>query len=82
MAIYKRNDINLSPCEKPPLGVKPKWLHDEHRAEELKGAIGRHLAADWKVPIEWVNEYNSLVKKGSGTLKGRSDREEDQNDDS
>lgn len=78
MSVYKRKG---TPCEKPPLGVKLKWLHDEHRAEELKGAIGRHLVADWKVPIEWINEYNSLVKKGSDTLKGRIDREEDQNDD-
>lgn len=46
---------------KPPLGVKPKWLHDEERKQELKKTIERHLVESEAIPIEWVEEYNELT---------------------
>ena len=54
---------------RPPLGVKPKWLHDEERREELKFAIERHLAESEEIPVEWVEEYNELTH-GGGVKRG------------
>jgi hypothetical protein len=45
---------------KPPLGVKPRNLHDEERANALDEAIVRYLNEDLPVPIEWVQEFNEL----------------------
>ncbi|MER0468115.1 hypothetical protein ABR330_15870 [Bacillus cabrialesii subsp. cabrialesii] len=46
----------------PPLGVIPKWLHDEHRIKDLKAAINRYLDNNHEVSAEWIDEYNLLVK--------------------
>lgn len=47
----------------PPLGIMPKKLHDEIRFKELGSAIYRMLAAYEEVPVEWIEEYNDLVKQ-------------------
>ena len=46
---------------KPPLGIKPKFIHDEQRREELKQAINRYFEANKPIPMEWIEEYNELV---------------------
>ncbi|ASB90845.1 MULTISPECIES: hypothetical protein [Bacillus] len=46
---------------KPPIGVKPRFIHDEQRAEELSGAIMRYIQANKSIPTEWLEEYNELV---------------------
>lgn len=46
----------------PPLGVIPKWLHDEYRIKDLKAAINRYLDNNREVSAEWIDEYNLLVK--------------------
>lgn len=48
---------------KPPLGVKPKYIHDEERAEDISEAIVRYLNARLPLPYEWIREYNGLRKK-------------------
>lgn len=60
---------NMFLKSKPPLGVKPKWLHDEERKQELKKAIERHLVESEAIPIEWVEEYNELTA-GGGVKRG------------
>ncbi|MCY7961345.1 hypothetical protein MOB39_21415 [Bacillus spizizenii] len=45
-----------------PLGVIPKWLHDERRHKELKAAINRYLDDNREISAEWIDEYNLLVK--------------------
>lgn len=47
---------------KPPIGVMPKEIWKWHRAKELSGAIRRYSDKYMKIPIEWVEEYNELVK--------------------
>ena len=47
--------------EKPPLGLKPKWLHQEHRLLELIGAMERRLTAGKDIPNEWTSEFNDLL---------------------
>ncbi|MCC9023014.1 hypothetical protein [Bacillus nakamurai] len=54
---------------KPPLGVIPKQLHDLYRFSELRNAIKRYIDAECGIPIEWVEEYNLLLrtrKSGEG----------------
>jgi hypothetical protein len=49
--------------EKPPLGLEPKWIHDENRKHEVASAIKRYIDADLKVPEAWIEEYSSLAGK-------------------
>lgn len=44
----------------PPLGVKPRNLHDEERANALDEAMSRYLDADLPFPNEWAVEWNEL----------------------
>lgn len=45
---------------KPPIGVKPRNLHDEERANALDEAMVRYLNEDLPFPIEWAVEWNEL----------------------
>lgn len=45
---------------KPPIGVKPRNLHDEERANALDEAMVRYLNEDLPFPIEWAIEWNEL----------------------
>lgn len=54
--------------QKPPLGLKPKLVHDEQRLFEVSGAIGRYFIAGLPIPVEWVEEYNQLVKSLKGAV--------------
>lgn len=46
-------------AERPPIGLKPRWLHDEQRQIEVKEAINRYINVGMKIPQEWLDEYNS-----------------------
>lgn len=37
--------VSQSRIEKPPLGLKPKWIHDQQRQGEIIAAINRYLEA-------------------------------------
>lgn len=56
-----------------PIGVKPKWLHDElvnkERFEDLCGAISRYYNAGLKINPEWIEEYNELLIKMRDNVK-------------
>lgn len=45
---------------KPPLGAKPRRLHNEIRMRELDEAMARYKMAGLDVPAEWVAERNDL----------------------
>lgn len=45
---------------KPPIGIMPRWLHEEIRICRLKDAIDRYNAAGLKVPAEWKEELRDL----------------------
>lgn len=49
-------------AKEPPLGIIPKFIHDERRAEDLAAAIERRISARLEIPIEWFEEYNYLIK--------------------
>jgi hypothetical protein len=49
---------------KPPLGLRPRFIVDELRLNEITQAINRRLETNnYIIPIEWVEEYNDLIKR-------------------
>lgn len=48
---------------KPPLGLKPKYLHDRQRQNEIIEAINRYTEARKVIPLDWIAEYNQLARK-------------------
>lgn len=48
--------------ERSPLGLKPKYIHDEERLKAVQQAIHRYAIRTLEIPIEWVEEYNELLK--------------------
>lgn len=53
-------------AKKPPLGVIPRYLHEENRRESLARAITSFTEAGLEISPEWVEEYNELTKKIAG----------------
>jgi len=55
----------MEPASRPPLGLIPKWLHDEKvntkRLNEVCGAITRYYGAGLKIDPKWIEEYNELI---------------------
>lgn len=48
---------------KPPIGIKPRYIHDEQRLIDIQRAIERYLYACMPIPTVWIYEYNELVVK-------------------
>jgi hypothetical protein len=48
------------PKPEEPLGITPKWLHDEQRLKSLCEAVGRYKAARMPIPIIWLQEMEEL----------------------
>lgn len=46
--------------KRPPLGLKPRWLHEEQRIIEIEEAFSRYLEAKTEPPIEWTEEILEL----------------------
>ena len=55
----------LPRAAKPPLGIKPKYIHEIQRANELAAAINRYLEHGMREPclIEWTEELAELTKQ-------------------
>lgn len=59
----------MNKYEKPPIGIKPRFIHDEQRFEELRQCIHRYLSAGLPINKDWIEEYNELSKKIKGENK-------------
>lgn len=46
---------------KPPLGLKPLWVHNEERLVEINDTIIRYMESGKAIPKEWTDEYHSLI---------------------
>ena len=46
---------------KGPMGIMPKYVHDQRRFRELGLAIARFVEAQCQIPEEWIYEYNELA---------------------
>lgn len=53
--------------EKPPIGVKPRFLAEEEYRQRrimlILFAIERYTKRCIEIPIVWVEEYNEYIKK-------------------
>ena len=48
--------------DKKPLGLKPAHAVHEGRLLEIQRAMNRYMAECLPVPLEWIEEYNSLIE--------------------
>lgn len=65
---------------KPPLGLIPKWVRDGERLTEIGKAIERYVKFNvttegclYKIPLEWVKEYNKHIDTVNKTLFGKEE---------
>ena len=49
--------------QKPPLGLRPRYIADKQRLNEIRKSIARYYTTGLPIPIEWIKEYNELVVK-------------------
>lgn len=47
-------------AEKPPIGLNPRWLHEEQRIQQIESAIMRYEDFPMPVPKEWRIELAEL----------------------
>lgn len=55
--------LTTSPVERPPLGLKPRSIHDKLRMLEILEAMHRYVKADKKMPYAWHEEYRELAQQ-------------------
>lgn len=46
-----------------PIGITPRFIHEEKRIHDIYDAIQRYLDAKKEIPLKWIEEYNELIKK-------------------
>ena len=46
---------------KPPLGLKPRKIHDQDRMNEIISAIERYSEESMLIPKEWTDELRDLA---------------------
>ena len=51
----------METVSKPPLGLKPKFIHDAQRVREILEAMTRYSEANYPIPIEWIEELKQLI---------------------
>jgi hypothetical protein len=60
---YEKEDV----LSEPPIGLTPKKIHERNsiirRFNDIRSAISRYYNAELEMPIEWIEEYNELIKK-------------------
>lgn len=47
---------------KPPLGLTPKYIWEAQRVQAISEAMDRYMSANKAIPLEWIQEYNNLIK--------------------
>ena len=47
---------------KPPLGLKPRYIHDKARVKEILDAMERYSYQRFPIPTEWVEELRELIE--------------------
>lgn len=49
--------------ERPPIGLKPKWLWEQERCGDIFDAMERYSESKLAIPVEWVEELRESVFK-------------------
>lgn len=57
----KSANVKLSGSVRPPIGLRPQFIVDEHRLREIRSAQGRYTAAGKEVPAEWLEEEEAII---------------------
>lgn len=57
------DDDDKTQMKKPPIGLLPKKIFDNFRLVDIHDAVNRYFFDKKEIPIEWIEEYNELVKK-------------------
>ena len=47
----------------PPLGLKPRFIHEEERRDEIKVAVCRMFDANYAINVDWIREYDEIVNR-------------------
>lgn len=53
---------NETAIPKPPLGLKPKYIHDKIRIKEILDTMERYSYQRFPVPIEWIEKLRELIE--------------------
>jgi hypothetical protein len=48
--------------DKPPLGLRPRFIMERNRMIEIFEAMLRYVDAEKKVPKKWRKELNELLR--------------------
>lgn len=59
-------NVEIKADMRPPLGLRPRNVVMALRFQEVCEAIKRYWDAGYKLPIEWIEEYNELLEKMHG----------------
>lgn len=52
----------MESSEKPPLGLRPRWIVDALRIREILEAMDRYNSAGVPIPTDWSDELNELFE--------------------
>ena len=53
--------VRLHMENKPPLGIKPRHIHDQQRLSDIFDAILRYMTEGVPVPLDWLHEANDIL---------------------
>jgi len=45
----------------PPVGLKPRYIHDSERIDDILCAIERYTDANMSIPKSWIEELRDLI---------------------
>lgn len=54
--------------KKPPIGLKPRWVHDGDRIADIKDAITRYIYEKKDIPWEWIDELRDIQTLHGGNI--------------
>lgn len=60
----------MSEMQKPPIGLKPRWIHDSQRAKEILDAIERYTDSNMSIPKAWIEELKDLFENYFNVKQG------------
>ena len=69
-------------AKKPPLGLKPRMIHNHQRIVDILHAMLRFTTQKKTIPVEWIDELMDLENeqhKNTGLIKILTQNEADRN---
>lgn len=51
--------------KKPPLGLEPRFIHDQRRILEILAAMDRYVSEGLSIKDEWMQELRDLHERNS-----------------